>query len=83
MSIRKNGYTLLLQPLDFHIQHTPNTVTGGIKGRSQLPSLVDDYVGGYLKVDEYITHRESLATINTAFQHMTPSDKLKCCLSGQ
>jgi hypothetical protein len=27
MSIRKNGYTLLLQPLDFHIQHTPNTVT--------------------------------------------------------
>ncbi|KAF2995310.1 formate dehydrogenase (NAD+), partial [Penicillium rubens] len=53
---------------------------GGIKGRSQLPSLVDDYVGGYLKVDEYITHRESLATINTAFQHMKSGDCIRCVL---
>ncbi|KAK7951590.1 glutathione-dependent formaldehyde dehydrogenase [Apiospora aurea] len=31
---------------------------GGVKGRSQLPELVQDYLGGKLKVDEFITHRE-------------------------
>ncbi|KAH1840910.1 S-glutathione dehydrogenase [Paecilomyces variotii] len=53
---------------------------GGIKGRSQLPSLVDDYVAGYLRVDEYITHRETLGTINTAFQHMKSGDCIRCVL---
>ncbi|BAE56552.1 unnamed protein product [Aspergillus oryzae RIB40] len=53
---------------------------GGIKGRSQLPGLVDDYVAGYLKVDDYITHRESLGTINTAFQHMKSGDCIRCVL---
>lgn len=53
---------------------------GGIKSRSQLPGLVDDYVAGYMKVDEYITHRETLATINTAFQHMKSGDCIRCVL---
>ena len=53
---------------------------GGIKGRSQLPGLVDDYVQGNLKVDEYITHRETLATINTAFGHMKSGDCIRCVL---
>lgn len=53
---------------------------GGIKSRSQLPGLVDDYVAGYMKVDEYITHRETLSTINTAFQHMKSGDCIRCVL---
>lgn len=53
---------------------------GGIKSRTQLPNLVDDYVAGFLKVDDYITHRESLATINTAFQHMKSGDCIRCVL---
>ncbi|KAJ5228978.1 hypothetical protein N7489_009686 [Penicillium chrysogenum] len=43
---------------------------GGIKGRTQLPGLVDDYLNGELKVDEFITHRQSLDGINTAFDQM-------------
>ena len=31
---------------------------GGVKGRTQLPGLVDDYLNGDLKVDEFITHRQ-------------------------
>ncbi|KAG8417446.1 formate dehydrogenase (NAD+) [Metarhizium acridum] len=53
---------------------------GGIKGRSQLPGLVEDYVQGYLKVDDYITHRESLSSINTAFQHMKSGNCIRCVL---
>ncbi|KAK2807253.1 formate dehydrogenase (NAD+) [Emmonsiellopsis sp. PD_5] len=51
---------------------------GGIKGRSQLPGLVDDYMNGKLKVDEFITHRESLDKINTAFEQMKQGDCIRC-----
>lgn len=37
---------------------------GGVKGRSQLPGLVQDYLDGNLKVDEFITHRQPLTNIN-------------------
>lgn len=51
---------------------------GGIKGRTQLPGLVDDYLNGKLKVDEFITHRESLPRINTAFDEMKAGDCIRC-----
>lgn len=47
---------------------------GGIKGRSQLPSLVDDYLSGQLMVDEFITHRQTLDNINGAFEQMKQGD---------
>ncbi|KAI9925771.1 formate dehydrogenase (NAD+) [Aspergillus wentii] len=51
---------------------------GGVKGRSQLPGLVDDYLKGDLKVDEFITHRESLDNINRAFDQMKRGDCIRC-----
>ncbi|KAL2368883.1 formate dehydrogenase (NAD+) [Blastomyces gilchristii] len=51
---------------------------GGIKGRSQLPDLVDAYMTGKLKVDEFITHREPLASINKAFEQMNDGDCIRC-----
>jgi S-(hydroxymethyl)glutathione dehydrogenase/alcohol dehydrogenase len=51
---------------------------GGIKGRTQLPGLVDDYLNGNLKVDEFITHREPLTAINTAFEQMKAGDCVRC-----
>ena len=51
---------------------------GGIKGRTQLPGLVDDYLNGQLKVDEFITHRENLTAINKAFEQMKAGDCVRC-----
>jgi len=51
---------------------------GGIKGRTQLPDLVDDYMKGKLKVDEFITHRQDLDHINTAFNDMKAGDCIRC-----
>lgn len=51
---------------------------GGIKGRSQLPTLVDDYMKGKLKVDEFITHRQPLKNINQAFDDMKKGDCIRC-----
>ena len=46
------------------------TAFGGVKGRSQLPGMVDQYLSGEIKVDEMITHRFPLAQINEAFDVM-------------
>ncbi|KAE8153145.1 S-glutathione dehydrogenase [Aspergillus avenaceus] len=51
---------------------------GGVKGRSQLPGLVNDYLRGDLKIDEFITHRETLANINDAFELMKQGDCIRC-----
>jgi S-(hydroxymethyl)glutathione dehydrogenase/alcohol dehydrogenase len=54
---------------------------GGVKGRSQLPSLVTDYLEGRLKVDEFITHRKTLAEINDAFEVMKQGDCIRAVLN--
>jgi len=54
---------------------------GGIKGRSQLPDLVDDYMKGKLKVDEFITHRKHLQDINQAFDVMKQGDCIRCVVT--
>lgn len=51
---------------------------GGVKGRSQLPGLVTDYLEGRLKVDEFITHRKTLSEINPAFEAMKAGDCIRC-----
>ena len=43
---------------------------GGVKGRSQLPGMVDQYMKGQIKVDEMITHTMGLDGINEAFDLM-------------
>jgi S-(hydroxymethyl)glutathione dehydrogenase / alcohol dehydrogenase len=54
---------------------------GGVKGRSQLPDLVTDYLEGRLKVDEFITHRKTLAEINDAFEIMKQGDCIRAVLT--
>ncbi|HAK53502.1 MAG TPA: S-(hydroxymethyl)glutathione dehydrogenase/class III alcohol dehydrogenase [Gammaproteobacteria bacterium] len=46
------------------------TAFGGVKGRSQLPGMVDQYMGGNIKLDEFITYSMGLEDINDAFDHM-------------
>jgi S-(hydroxymethyl)glutathione dehydrogenase/alcohol dehydrogenase len=43
---------------------------GGVKGRSQLPGMVDQYMSGQIKVDPMITHTMGLEEINHAFDLM-------------
>lgn len=46
------------------------TAFGGVKGRTEIPGLVDDYLRGTMKVDEYITHHRALKNINEGFWFM-------------
>ena len=53
---------------------------GGVKGRTQMPQIVNDYMDGKLKVDEFITHRHPLADINTAFDDMHKGDCIRAVI---
>jgi S-(hydroxymethyl)glutathione dehydrogenase/alcohol dehydrogenase len=46
------------------------TAFGGVKGRTQLPGMVDQYMQKEIKLDEYITYTMGLDEINTAFDYM-------------
>jgi len=50
---------------------------GGVKGRSQLPNMVDQYMAGAIKVDEMITHTMKLEEINTAFDLMHEGSSIR------
>ena len=46
------------------------TAFGGVKGRTQLPGMVNQYLEGAIKLDEFITYTMPLDAINDAFEHM-------------
>lgn len=46
------------------------TAFGGVKGRSELPGIVEQYLAGDFKLDDFITHTMALEDINTAFDLM-------------
>ena len=55
---------------------------GGVKGRSQLPGIVDDYVKGTgIPVDEFATHSFSLEEINKAFDAMYEGTAIRSVVS--
>ncbi|GME89415.1 unnamed protein product [[Candida] boidinii] len=54
---------------------------GGVKGRTQMPGIVEDYLSGTLKVDEFITHRHKLDDINKAFHDMHAGDCIRAVIT--
>lgn len=46
------------------------TAFGGVKGRSELPGIVEQYLAGEFKLNDFITHTMGLNDINTAFDLM-------------
>ena len=46
------------------------TAFGGVKGRSQLPDYVEQYMNGRIELDSMVTHSMPLEDINRAFELM-------------
>ncbi len=53
---------------------------GGVKGRDQVPELVDLYLRGELDVDPFISHRMGLDDVNRAFELMERQDGIRTVL---
>jgi S-(hydroxymethyl)glutathione dehydrogenase / alcohol dehydrogenase len=50
---------------------------GGVKGRDQVPELVQLYLDGKLDVDPFISHRISLDEVNQGFELMERQDGIR------
>jgi S-(hydroxymethyl)glutathione dehydrogenase/alcohol dehydrogenase len=53
---------------------------GGVKGRDQVPELVELYLAGEIDVDSFISHRMPLDRVNHAFELMEAQDGIRSVL---
>jgi S-(hydroxymethyl)glutathione dehydrogenase / alcohol dehydrogenase len=54
---------------------------GGVKGRDQVPELVQLYLDGKLDIDPFISHRITLDDVNTGFELMERQDGIRSVIS--
>jgi len=50
---------------------------GGVKGRDQVPALVDRYLAGEIDLDPFVSHRLSLDEVNRGFELMEAQDGIR------
>ncbi|WP_298609163.1 S-(hydroxymethyl)glutathione dehydrogenase/class III alcohol dehydrogenase [uncultured Thiothrix sp.] len=53
------------------------TAFGGVKGRTQLPGYVEDYMNGKIELDSMVTHTMPLEDINKAFDLMHHGESIR------
>ena len=54
---------------------------GGVKGRDQVPELVDLYLQGQIDVDAFISHRIGLEEVNRGFELMERQDGIRSVIT--
>ncbi len=50
---------------------------GGLKGREDVPALIERYLAGDIDVDPFISHRITLADVNRGFELMEAQDGIR------
>jgi S-(hydroxymethyl)glutathione dehydrogenase / alcohol dehydrogenase len=50
---------------------------GGVKGRDQVPVLIDRYLAGEIDLDPFVSHRISLDEVNRGFELMEAQDGIR------
>jgi S-(hydroxymethyl)glutathione dehydrogenase/alcohol dehydrogenase len=53
------------------------TAFGGIRGRTEVPRIVDWYMDGKINIDDLITHKLALEDINRAFDLMHSGESIR------
>jgi S-(hydroxymethyl)glutathione dehydrogenase/alcohol dehydrogenase len=54
---------------------------GGVRGRDQVPELVDRYMAGDIDVDAFISHRITLDDVNRGFELMEAQDGIRSVIA--
>jgi S-(hydroxymethyl)glutathione dehydrogenase/alcohol dehydrogenase len=54
---------------------------GGVKGRDQVPELVERYLAGDIDVDSFVSHRISLDDVNRGFDLMHDQDGIRSVIT--
>jgi S-(hydroxymethyl)glutathione dehydrogenase/alcohol dehydrogenase len=62
-------------------RHILGASFGGVKGRDQVPELVDRYMAGDIDVDAFISHRITLDEVNRGFELMEAQDGIRSVIA--
>ena len=54
---------------------------GGVRGRDQVPELVERYLAGDIDVDSFISHRIGLQEVNRGFELMEAQDGIRSVIT--
>jgi S-(hydroxymethyl)glutathione dehydrogenase/alcohol dehydrogenase len=54
---------------------------GGVKGRDQVPELVDRWLSGEIDVEPFVSHRLTLDEVNRGFELMEAQDGIRSVIS--
>jgi S-(hydroxymethyl)glutathione dehydrogenase / alcohol dehydrogenase len=78
IGVAPNGQEMNLLPIDFEMGRTlKGTLFGCYKSVDAVPKLVEDYLAGKLKIDNFITHKMELEKINEAFELMLTGKSIR------
>ncbi|KAF7816752.1 alcohol dehydrogenase 1 [Senna tora] len=68
-------------PVNFLNERTlKGTFYGNYKPRTDLPSVVDQYMKGELELEKFITHSVPFSEINKAFEYMLKGESIRCII---
>lgn len=54
---------------------------GGVKGRSEIPGMIEDYMNGDIDLDSFITHHLDFKDINEAFDLLHKGESIRTILT--
>ena len=72
------GKTIETRPFQLVTGRTwKGTAFGGVRGRTQLPGFVEQFMQGKIEIDKMITHTMGLSDINRAFELMHAGQSIR------
>lgn len=78
LGVPPDGNALQLVPFQLQLGRTvQGSFMGNVKGRSQLPGLLDHYAEGRLNLDDLVTHRLPMSAVNEGFALMKRGESLR------
>lgn len=57
------------------------TAFGGVKGRTELPGMIEDFMNGKIDLDSFITHNLNFTDINEAFDLLHKGESIRTILT--
>lgn len=84
LGVPPDGEVMRVVPFALQLGRTvKGSFMGNVKGRSELPHLLDHYVEGRLNLDDLVTHRLPMDRVNEGFALMKSGDAIRAVCSFQ
>ena len=64
-----------------HRQISYTSAFGGVKGRTQVPQLVERWLAGEIDVESLLSHRLTLDEVNRGFELMEAQDGIRSVIT--